>query len=59
MEASKDDALLERLDLVVASVYSMQRMPNEALTRRMVVAIAKPHVDILATAPVGWWRDAR
>ncbi len=39
--------LLERLDVVVASVHSKLRMPREDMTRRMVVAIANPHVDIL------------
>ena len=43
----QDDDLLARLDVVVASVHSKLRMPQEAMTRRMVVAIANPHVDIL------------
>ena len=43
----QDDDLLARLDLVVASVHSKLRAPSEAMTRRMVVAIANPHVDVL------------
>jgi len=39
--------LLARLDLVVASVHSGLRMPAEEMTRRMVVAIANPHTDVL------------
>ncbi|MEN3361249.1 MAG: putative hydrolase [Mycobacteriales bacterium] len=39
--------LLARLDLVVASVHSGLRMPAEDMTRRMVVAIANPHTDVL------------
>ena len=41
------DELLGRLDLVVGSVHSKLRLDREAMTRRMVVAIANPHVDIL------------
>lgn len=43
----QDDDLLARLDLVVASVHSKLRSPSDAMTRRMVVAIANPHVDVL------------
>jgi putative hydrolase len=43
----QDDDLLSRLDLVVASVHSKLRMPQESMTRRMVTAIANPHVDVL------------
>jgi putative hydrolase len=39
--------LLARLDVVVASVHSGLRQPSEQMTRRMVTAIANPHVDIL------------
>lgn len=39
--------LLDRLDLVVASVHSKLRMPGGEMTRRMVVAIANPHTDVL------------
>ena len=39
--------LLAELDLVVGSVHSKLRMPRDEMTRRMVMAIASPHVDIL------------
>jgi putative hydrolase len=42
-----DDDLLERLDVVVASVHSKLRMDRQQMTERMVVAVANPHVDIL------------
>lgn len=41
------DDMLGRLDLVVASVHSKLSMDAEAMTRRMVLAAANPHVDIL------------
>ena len=41
------DELLERLDVVVASVHSKLRMPAREMTRRMVAAVANPHTDIL------------
>jgi putative hydrolase len=43
----QDVDLLERLDVVVASVHSKLRMPEQEMTRRMVMAVASPHVDIL------------
>ena len=43
----QDEDLLERLDVVVASVHSKLRMPGPEMTRRMVLAVANPHVDIL------------
>jgi putative hydrolase len=43
----QDLDLLERLDVVVASVHSKLRMPEQEMTRRMVMAVASPHVDIL------------
>ena len=43
----QDVDLLERLDVVVASVHSKLRMPEQDMTRRMVMAVASPHVDIL------------
>lgn len=43
----QDPELLERLDLVVGSVHSKLRSPRELMTRRMVVAIANPHLDVL------------
>jgi putative hydrolase len=39
--------LLERLDVVVASVHSKFRMPEPQMTERLVLAVASPHVDIL------------
>jgi putative hydrolase len=42
-----DDDVLARLDVVVGSVHSKLRMDADAMTRRMVTAIASPHVDIL------------
>ena len=36
------DAVLERLDVVVASVHSRMRMPEEEMTRRLVRAMALP-----------------
>ncbi len=42
-----DDDLLARLDVVVASVHSKLRMERHAMTERMVLAVASPHVDIL------------
>ncbi len=42
-----DDDILGRLDVVVASVHSKLRMGPEDMTRRMVAAVASPHVDIL------------
>lgn len=39
--------LLAELDVVVASVHSRLRMDAEQMTRRMVRAIANPHVDVL------------
>jgi putative hydrolase len=42
-----DESLLSRLDVVVASVHSKLSMPREEMTRRMVMAVVSPHVDIL------------
>ncbi len=41
------DEMLERLDVVVASVHSKLKLPRDEMTRRMVAAIASPHTDIL------------
>ncbi len=41
------DAMLARLDVVVASVHSKLRMDRQPMTERMVMAVANPHVDIL------------
>ncbi|MEO5679083.1 MAG: PHP domain-containing protein, partial [Acidimicrobiales bacterium] len=43
----QDADLLERLDLVVASVHSKLRMEAPAMTRRLCVALANPHMDVL------------
>ena len=43
----QEPELLAELDVVVASVHSKLRMDGEAMTRRMVRAIANPHVDVL------------
>lgn len=45
LDQSED--LLAQLDVVVGSVHSKLRMPRDEMTRRMVMAIASPHVDIL------------
>src|SRR5207248_2633585 len=39
--------LLAHLDVVVASVHSKLRMDGEQMTRRMIGALANPHMDIL------------
>lgn len=43
----QDDDLLERLDVVVASVHSKLTMESRAMTRRMVAAVRNPLVDVL------------
>jgi putative hydrolase len=43
----QDDDILERLDVVVASVHSKLRMKSREMTPRMVTAIANPHTDLL------------
>src|SRR2546423_9040013 len=43
----QDDDVLQRLDVVVASVHSKLRMEKRAMTRRMITAIANPHTDVL------------
>lgn len=43
----QEPGLLDRLDVVVASVHSELRMPSEAMTRRMIAAIRNPHTDVL------------
>ena len=45
LDQSED--LLERLDVVVASVHSQLRMPAGPMTARMVAAVSNPHVDVL------------
>ncbi|GAA1223231.1 PHP domain-containing protein [Prauserella halophila] len=39
--------LLERLDVVVASVHSTLRMPAVEMTRRMLTAVSHPRVNVL------------
>lgn len=41
------DEMLERLDVVVASVHSKLRMERGAMTRRMMTAVADPHTNVL------------
>lgn len=43
----QEEDLLARLDLVVASVHSKLRMDRAPMTRRMLLAVANPHVDVL------------
>ncbi|WP_203567081.1 PHP domain-containing protein [Aestuariimicrobium ganziense] len=43
----QDDDLLAQLDVVVASVHSKLQMEPEAMTRRMVNAVANPRVTVL------------
>jgi putative hydrolase len=43
----QSEELLARLDVVVASVHSKLGMDRTEMTRRMVNAVASPHVDIL------------
>ena len=41
------DEMLERLDVVVASVHSKLKMERKAMTRRMITAVADPHTNVL------------
>lgn len=43
----QERTLLDRLDVVVASVHSKLRMERAAMTRRMVTAVHDPLVDVL------------
>jgi putative hydrolase len=43
----QDPELLDRLDVVVASVHSKLAMDSPAMTRRMLAAVANPHTDVL------------
>jgi putative hydrolase len=43
----QSDELLDRLDVVVASVHSQLRMPAEPMTGRMLAAVRNPLVDVL------------
>jgi len=42
------DAVLGRLDVVVAAIHSRFRQPRRELTRRICAALANPHVSIFA-----------
>lgn len=46
-ELDQEDDLLSQLDVVVGSVHSELRMDGRFMTRRMVAALANPHLDIL------------
>ncbi|MCQ6250631.1 PHP domain-containing protein [Streptomyces malaysiensis] len=43
----QEPELLDRLDVVVASVHSKLRMDARPMTRRMVAAVSDPRVDVL------------
>lgn len=43
----QDPGLLSRLDLVVGSVHSELRMDSGPMTKRLVMALADPHLDVL------------
>jgi putative hydrolase len=43
----QEPELLARLDVVVGSVHSALRMESGSMTRRMVTALANPHLDVL------------
>jgi putative hydrolase len=43
----QSDEVLARLDVVVGSSHSALRMPAAPMTRRMVTALANPHLDVL------------
>jgi len=43
----QEDGLLDRLDIVVASVHSKLRMPREQMTDRMMTAVANPLTNVL------------
>lgn len=43
----QSEELLALLDVVVASVHSKLRMPADEMTKRMLTAVANPHVDVL------------
>src|SRR5207302_4976631 len=52
------DELLAQMDVVVASVHSLFRMPGPEMTARICRAVASPHVDILGH-PTGRKVEAR
>ncbi|QTE31472.1 PHP domain-containing protein [Pengzhenrongella sicca] len=43
----QEPELLAELDVVVASVHSKLRMERAPMTRRLLAAVANPHVDVL------------
>jgi putative hydrolase len=43
----QEPELLDRLDVVVASVHSKLSMDAKSMTRRMVRAVSNPHADVL------------
>ncbi|TQS44472.1 PHP domain-containing protein [Cryptosporangium phraense] len=43
----QEPSLLERLDVVVASVHSKLRAPKDVMTKRMLRAIEDPNTDVL------------
>ncbi|MFG1934962.1 PHP domain-containing protein [Mycobacterium sp. NPDC048908] len=43
----QEPELLERLDVVVASVHSKLAMDAPSMTRRMIKAVTNPHTDVL------------
>jgi putative hydrolase len=43
----QEPELLDQLDVVVASVHSVLRMPRPEMTARMVAAVRNPHTDVL------------
>ncbi len=42
------DEVLQRLDIVIASVHTSLRQPRQVVTERMLSAIRNPHVDLIA-----------
>ncbi|MFG2138195.1 PHP domain-containing protein [Streptomyces sp. NPDC048650] len=46
-ELDQEPELLERLDVVVASVHSKLRMDARPMTRRLLAAVSNPLVDVL------------
>jgi putative hydrolase len=44
----QDDDLLDRLDIVTASIHSKLRQPAHEMTPRMLAAVRNPHTNVLA-----------
>jgi putative hydrolase len=62
----QEPELLERLDVVVASVHSKLSMDESSMTRRMLKAVANPHTDVLGhctgrlvTGGRGTWPESK